>query len=243
MNKRVLVVVAHDDDSILGVGGRIMRHIAEGDEVSVLVCHDGRTSHRAVFQREERPSLQQVGEARRAEFAAAMKILGVTNWEILNLPGEEGRPSQNLEILAQMLEPKVIGIGLVVYYHMPDAHPDHRAVAEAVRLAIRLRYRVDFEPDEFAMTELFRFMIWNEDLAKSQGQTNMEPSMAPAVPSNAERFILTAEELARKRQVLSCMKSQVKTRPYPDWDPQPRPILTKEFVEYFLRGEEIFIPA
>ena len=44
MHKKVLVVVAHPDDEVLGCGGTIAKHIDNGDIVSVLILADGASS-------------------------------------------------------------------------------------------------------------------------------------------------------------------------------------------------------
>jgi N-acetylglucosamine malate deacetylase 1 len=41
MNKRVLIVAAHADDEVIGYGGTIARHVAEGDDVYVIFMADG----------------------------------------------------------------------------------------------------------------------------------------------------------------------------------------------------------
>ena len=40
----ILVVAAHPDDEILGVGGTIAKHIMAGDTVDVLILGEGQTS-------------------------------------------------------------------------------------------------------------------------------------------------------------------------------------------------------
>ena len=42
--KKVLIVAAHPDDEVLGVGGTVARHVAEGDEVYALILGEGQTS-------------------------------------------------------------------------------------------------------------------------------------------------------------------------------------------------------
>ena len=40
----ILVVAAHPDDEILGVGGTIAKHVDNGDEVYALILGEGGTS-------------------------------------------------------------------------------------------------------------------------------------------------------------------------------------------------------
>ena len=42
--KIVLVVAAHPDDEILGVGGTVARHVASGDKVYAIILGEGQTS-------------------------------------------------------------------------------------------------------------------------------------------------------------------------------------------------------
>ena len=41
MNKKVLVIAPHPDDEVLGCGGSIARHVAQDDEVHVVVVTRG----------------------------------------------------------------------------------------------------------------------------------------------------------------------------------------------------------
>lgn len=237
MKRKVLVIGAHDDDPILGIGGRILQYLSSGDEVHIIICSDGRTSHRAVLGRKERPILHEVGNARKKEMAVAMKQMNIGNFEICSLPGEEGRVWQNIDLVEEILRKRIKEIGPDgLYYHLSDAHPDHRAISQITE-KILLDVQLDIQ-----VSEIFQFMIWTRELAEAQGQSNMDPSQAPEVPGNAIRFLLSESEKETKRRALHCMTSQVQIWPYPDWDPQPRPILDDKFLNYFLRGEEIFIP-
>jgi LmbE family N-acetylglucosaminyl deacetylase len=108
---RVLIVAAHPDDELLGVGGTLLRHVAAGDEVSVHIecLRDGRDF------------------AERAQVAASIKAdVGyhrITFGDSLQL----GYEVPTLAIDAD-----------IVYTHHPgDLNRDHRLVSEAVQVACR----------------------------------------------------------------------------------------------------------
>ena len=72
----VLIVAPHPDDEVLGVGGTMLRHLSQGDEVHVLICTKG---DYATFGKEQVEGVQR--EAREAH-----KLLGVTESHFLELP-------------------------------------------------------------------------------------------------------------------------------------------------------------
>ena len=47
---KIGVYVAHEDDSILGVGGTIVQYLKQGNEVYIVVFTDGRNSHKLVLR-------------------------------------------------------------------------------------------------------------------------------------------------------------------------------------------------
>ena len=69
---RVLVVAAHPDDEVLGMGGTIAVHTDRGDEVRVVVVTDGSSSQ---YPGDEATRSQKEQEAR----AAAVE-LGVADY-------------------------------------------------------------------------------------------------------------------------------------------------------------------
>jgi len=74
---KIGVYVAHDDDAILGVGGRIVQHIKSRDSVYVVIFTDGRHSHKAVLGITNRPTPLQLKSTRRQEMLSACKVLGI----------------------------------------------------------------------------------------------------------------------------------------------------------------------
>lgn len=68
MKNNILVVAAHPDDEILGVGGTILKHINNNDTVSILILGDGETSRGVninIRKREEQA--EKVAQAFRVE--------------------------------------------------------------------------------------------------------------------------------------------------------------------------------
>ena len=72
----VLVVAPHPDDEVFGVGGTILRHVADGDAVHVLICTRGEVSR---FGAEHIETVQ--NEARRVH-----EFLGVAESHAMDFP-------------------------------------------------------------------------------------------------------------------------------------------------------------
>ncbi|MFZ1657650.1 MAG: PIG-L family deacetylase, partial [Flavobacteriales bacterium] len=62
----ILVITAHPDDAEIGMGGTILRHIAQGRSVGLVELTGGELGTRGT------------AEIRKAEAAAATQVLGVT---------------------------------------------------------------------------------------------------------------------------------------------------------------------
>ena len=229
---KIGVYVAHEDDSILGVGGTILQHLKQDNEVYLVVFTDGRNSHKVVLGIEQKPSVWEVREKRAEEFKEALKFLGVPyeNLYTFKIPDTVGMlwPKEK-EVLERITEITKKERPDLIYLNHFDAHDDHRAVSEMVP---KMLTNLDFK------VEAFRFFIWTKELA--EGRPEVDASQVPDIPPTALK-VDVREELSLKRQALHAMKSQVELWPYPDWQVQIGPILDKRFIDYFLRGEEIFI--
>lgn len=232
---KVGVYVAHDDDAILGVGGRIVQHLERGDDVFVVIFTDGRNSHKAVLGIEIDPSVWQVKRARGAETVSAMKILGVPKERLYFLDQTDGEGE--IWQSERALKVRVVEITMkespdIVYFHFPDAHPDHRATAQVMSEVLR-----ELEPRR---PKAYQFFIWTKELA--EGRPEVDASKVPAIPSNALRIGIR-RQLEEKRQALHQMQSQTNVWPYPGWQLQARPILPDYFINHFLKGEEVFVKS
>jgi LmbE family N-acetylglucosaminyl deacetylase len=126
MGKTVLVVAAHPDDEVFGLGGTIARHARQGDEVAVLILTDGVTARHNVL------------EPQKAAAREAARTLGVACLHFADLPDQRLDELPLLEVirpvsrLVQELRPRV-----VYTHHRGDANQDHRAAFAATLVAVR----------------------------------------------------------------------------------------------------------
>lgn len=129
MTNRVLIVAAHPDDEVLGCGGTIARHVAEGDVVCVVFMADG-VGARGL-------DLKQIKYRNQAR-DRALKALGVTSWFALDFPDNRMDTVPLLDVV-QALE-RIIDEqkpNRVYTHHYGDLNVDHRITCEAVITACR----------------------------------------------------------------------------------------------------------
>ena len=125
----VLVVAAHPDDEVLGMGGTIAVHVERGDQIRVVVVTDGSSTQ---YPGDSETRLRKEEEALRA--AAE---LGVMDYVHLDLP------DMRLDTLAHVEVNRVVEEQVgdftpeVVYTPHPDVNLDHRTLFDSVAVAVR----------------------------------------------------------------------------------------------------------
>ncbi len=87
--RRMLLVHAHPDDETIGTGATMARYLAEGVAVTLVTCTRGEEGEVLVPELEHLAAHNDdgLGEHREHELAAAMKILGVTDYRFLGGAG------------------------------------------------------------------------------------------------------------------------------------------------------------
>ena len=127
----VLVIAPHPDDEVLGCGGTIAKHVANGDEVYVCVMTKG---FPPVFD-------ENIIAQGRKECQEADKVLGVKETIMWEFPAAmiESVPRHefNAKIihLIQSLKPDTVYIP-----HRGDMQLDHKLVVDACMVALRPKY-------------------------------------------------------------------------------------------------------
>ena len=127
---RILVIAAHPDDEVLGMGGTIALHAAaDGDEVRILCVTDG-------------SSAQYPGDVERRaqkdeEATKAARVLGVEDYVHLDLPDMRLDTLTHVELNAVVEGQLETFRPDLVYTPHPDVNRDHRALFDSVAVATR----------------------------------------------------------------------------------------------------------
>ncbi|MEW5766990.1 MAG: PIG-L deacetylase family protein [bacterium] len=132
--ERILVIAAHPDDEILGMGGTIVRHTNQGDKVSVGILGEGITSR---YQRREEAKKEEIQQLEN-DSRRALEILGVKDISYHRLPDNRFDSIDMLDIV-KIVEKSISQVKPDVIYthHRGDLNIDHRIVFEAVMTATR----------------------------------------------------------------------------------------------------------
>lgn len=113
--KKVMVIAVHPDDETLGCGGSILKHISQGDQVSVVFVTNGNTIQEKTIQRiSEAYSLNKT-------FKLGLKEVYLENEPLVNI----------INPLSQVIsdfKPSILYIP-----NRSDVHSDHRSVFLAIQ--------------------------------------------------------------------------------------------------------------
>lgn len=193
--KNVLVVAAHPDDELLGCGGTVARHVAEGDDVSVLIMAEGATA-----REEKRPETSREAEALFEVSKAVAELQGIR-------PPTLGRLHDNrmdtypfldlvkvVERVARDCSPEI------VYTHCGgDLNIDHQLTHRAVLTALR--------PLPGATTAaIYSF----ETLSSTEWLPHEQ-----LPPFHPNHFVEISPFLDRKVEALRLYESEMRPHPHP----------------------------
>ena len=126
---RILVVAAHPDDEVLGMGGTIAVHTSGGDDVRVLVVTDGSST--------QYPGDAEIRVRKEQEALEAARELGVEDYVHLDLPDMRLDTLEHIEV-NRIVEEHVRDFApQVVYTVHPDVNRDHQVLFDSVAVATR----------------------------------------------------------------------------------------------------------
>ncbi len=126
----ILVIAAHPDDEILGVGGTIYNHVKRGDSVYVCVLTDGASS--------QYPNERAMIDIKKMEATKVGNILGIKEYIFIDLPDMKLDTVPIVEINKYIEEcVRKIKPEIVYTHHHGDINRDHRIAYEATLVATR----------------------------------------------------------------------------------------------------------
>jgi LmbE family N-acetylglucosaminyl deacetylase len=228
----LLIVAAHADDEVIGIGGQLDRlagvslvHITDGAPRNL---RDART---AGFDRWE-----SYAAARREELLAALSLADIdaTRADQLDIPDQE--TSFRLVELARTMAAKLDARRpeIVLTHAYEGGHPDHDAAAFAVHAACALVKRCGGPAP--AIVEMTGYHMGQGAPVKSEFLED------PGTP--ATTLVLGERERALKRRLVNCFATQSRVlagfrldverfRPAPDYDFTQPPHEGRMFYEHF----------
>lgn len=195
MSQSILIVAAHPDDEVLGVGGAAARHTEEGDTVTILILGEGVSARTGVAEADVAAQQNELKE----HATAAAKIVGAQTPILKQFPDNA---FDTIALLAIIHEIETVinetKPSLVYTHHAGDVNVDHRITADAVLAAVR--------PMAAASTQEVRAF----EIASSSEWNFNRSRFAPNV------FVaLTENQLKKKVDALRAYKNEIRTFPHP----------------------------
>lgn len=195
--RKVLIVAAHPDDEILGVGATAARHVAEGDEVYALILGEGQTSrgeHREDVSRK-------VVDALHKNTIESARTIGFQD-VFFEYFSDNRFDAVELLVIVKAVEQKIRELRpQIIYTHYSgDLNVDHQITARAVLTATR-------PMESCCVGEIYAF----ETLSSSEW--NFDYSGQPAFCPNV--FVDITDYYARKEQAMKSYVSELCSFPHP----------------------------
>ena len=192
--ERILAVVAHADDEVLGCGGTLARHSSEGHEVRVLVMADG-VSSRLNLDENQRNAIYE-----RMEFAKeGARILGISAIEFVGYPDNQMDAVPLLEVI-QHVEAylKIFPADTVYTHHSGDLNIDHCTTGRAVITATR-------PLPNTCVQNLYAFEVPSSTEWRFESSNSFQPNL----------YMDISDTLDRKIKALRAYKNEVMDFPHP----------------------------
>jgi LmbE family N-acetylglucosaminyl deacetylase len=190
MTTCVAVIVAHPDDEVLGCGSTIAWHIAQGDEVVLLVLSDGEQSRLTHDQR--------TMAGRETALSSSSKLLGIHLVETADFP-DNAFDTVSLLSITQRVERflRKTKPTLIYTHSQHDLNIDHQCVSRAVLTAARP------QPGSSVKT-----ILAMEILSSTEWNFVGSGTFRPQVFRNVEGFT----EI--KMQALACYQQEMRPAPH-----------------------------
>lgn len=188
MNNQILVIAAHSDDETLGCGGTIVKHINDGDQVTVMFMTDGVSSRETEGDENFRVSASN----------QAMEILGVKDIRQSDFPDNK-MDSVTLLDIVKVIELVIDDIkpNIVYTHYRHDLNIDHQITHQAVMTACR--------PQSWlSVKEIYTFEVLSSTEWNSRSLTSFTP----------QKIVNITDFWSIKVKALECYSKEMRSFPH-----------------------------
>jgi len=190
MKKRILAIVAHPDDEIIGCGGSLVKHVTAGNKVKVVFASDC----------EARKNLGKVTKKNSSKFRfdKAKKVSSILKFEVpifLNYPNLTMDRNDLLNLNTDIQ--KIINLYKpnIIYTHFfGDMHHDHRSVYEATLISCKSQYYNFIEK-----ILMFEIPSSTDCFFNNENSLNFNPNI----------FVNIEKEMKKKKTALKLYKDEL----------------------------------
>ena len=192
---KILVIAAHPDDEVLGMGGTIAKLTREGKQVDVLIVTDGSSS-----QYRDADNLQEIIEAKKQETRLCADVLGVRNVYYGEQPDMKLDCTPHINI-NQAIEEVIDKVqpDTVFTHFWGDVNRDHQEAYKSTLVAVRpVMGQV--------VKELYCYRVPSStEWTPNKGDTMFMPNV----------FVDIADYAEQKYKAFACYSTELREYPHP----------------------------
>lgn len=186
----VLVIAAHPDDEVLGVGGTIVKHVSSGDTVYVYIVTDGSSTQ---YEGNNEILEKKKEEAKKANFKLGVKEIIFGNLPDMKLDTiPHVQINKEISKVIEKIKPQI-----VYTHHYGDLNKDHQEVYKSTLVACR--------PYNSGVKELYLY-----EILSSSEWGEMSSQIKPMLFQK-----LTKDELGLKIEAMKEYESELRDYPHP----------------------------
>jgi len=194
---KILIVVAHPDDEVLGCGGTIAKYIKNGSKAYCLFLGRGKSSR---LEKEKNNIVKKEQDILEKEAQKAAKILGISKVFFENFPDQKYDTVSFLDIVKSIERVKnKIKPDIIFTHHQGDLNLDHQITFKAALTACRPLKKE-------TVREIYSFEVPS---STEWGTPKRKNYFVPNV------FIDISDTFSKKVRALKAYKSELREYPYP----------------------------